>query len=184
MLPRSTLPRYATRTRAAVKDIKIGKIPTSRCCSSETHDLSAAWAKRRPWRIFYRVFVAHGRERSSSRNVARRQSGDSVNASVGCPRPGAPMGAARSCRGQFQGVRRTPLSRSAIGRRPSLDPQVESPGPGRHRLSDSKRSINAVSAVSISLALSVAAAAAPLPRSSYSRTESHTAHARYDSLIR
>ena len=56
--------RYATRS--AFKDIKV-----SRRCSSERHKLSAAWAMRRPWRVFARVFVAHGRKQSSNRNVVR-----------------------------------------------------------------------------------------------------------------
>ena len=53
------------------KDIKVGQVPKSRRYSSEPHNFSAAWAKRRPWRFFIRVFVAHGRKRSLNRNVVR-----------------------------------------------------------------------------------------------------------------
>jgi len=49
-------------TRSAFKDIKVGQVPKSRRCSSERHKLSAAWAMRRPWRVFTRVFVVHGRK--------------------------------------------------------------------------------------------------------------------------
>src|SRR5262249_57870548 len=45
-------------------DIKI--TPKSRR-SSERHNSSAAWATRRPWRVFIRMFVAHGRQRSLNR---------------------------------------------------------------------------------------------------------------------
>jgi hypothetical protein len=58
-------------TRSAFKDIKVGQVPKSRRCSSEQHKLSAAWAMRRPWRVFTRVFVAHGRKRSLNRYVVR-----------------------------------------------------------------------------------------------------------------
>jgi hypothetical protein len=58
-------------TSSAFKDIKVGQVPKSRRCSSEPHKLSAAWAMRRPWRVFTRVFVAHGRKRSLNRNVVR-----------------------------------------------------------------------------------------------------------------
>ena len=53
------------------KDIKDGQAPKSQRCSSEPHNLSAAWANRRAWRIFTRVFVAHGSKRSLNRNVVR-----------------------------------------------------------------------------------------------------------------
>jgi hypothetical protein len=53
------------------KDIKVRQAPKSQRCSSEPHNLSAAWANRRAWRIFTRVFVAHGRKRSLNRNVVR-----------------------------------------------------------------------------------------------------------------
>jgi hypothetical protein len=91
-------------------------------------DLSAAWAKRRrPWRVFNRVFVAHGRKAVLNRNVAPRQSGGSASASVApspsrCPRLSGAIQAA---------PRTTPDNWSAA----ELDPQVASPGPGRHRLS-------------------------------------------------
>ena len=58
-------------TSSTFKNIKVGQLPKSRRCSSEPHNLSAAWADRRPWRIFTRVFVAHGRRRSLNRNVVR-----------------------------------------------------------------------------------------------------------------
>ena len=58
-------------TSSTFKDIKVGQAPKSRRCSSEPHNLSAAWADRRPWRVFTRVFVAHGRKRSLNRNVVR-----------------------------------------------------------------------------------------------------------------
>ena len=49
--------RYAASS--AFKDIKVGQVPKSRRHSSEPHDLTAAWAKQRAWRVFIRVFVAH-----------------------------------------------------------------------------------------------------------------------------
>ena len=58
-------------TSSALKDIKVGQVPKSRRCSSERHKLSAAWAMRRPWRVFTRVSVAHGRKRSLNRYVVR-----------------------------------------------------------------------------------------------------------------
>ena len=105
--------------RSAVKDIKVGQVPKSRRCSSEPHDLSAAWAKRRAWHVFSGVFVAHGRERSLSRNVTLRQSGGSASASVSCRRPIAPDG---GCPGVVGGNSRGPEAHGregAIGRRPS-----------------------------------------------------------------
>ena len=47
-------------TSAAFKRIKVGQVAKSRRYSSEPHDLSAAWANRRPWRVFICLFVAHG----------------------------------------------------------------------------------------------------------------------------
>jgi hypothetical protein len=64
------------RPQARQSDIKVGQVPKSRGCSSEPHDLRAAWAKRRPWHGFTRVFVAHDRERSLTAcgpKVERRQ---------------------------------------------------------------------------------------------------------------
>ena len=58
-------------TSSAFKDIKVGQAPKSRRGSSEPHNLSAAWANRRPWHIFTRVFVVHGRKRSLNRSVVR-----------------------------------------------------------------------------------------------------------------
>jgi hypothetical protein len=58
-------------TSSAFKRIKVGKVVKSRCYSSEPHDLSAAWAQRRPWRAFSRVFVAHVTKRSFGRDVAQ-----------------------------------------------------------------------------------------------------------------
>jgi len=58
-------------TSSAFKAVKIGQIAKSRRYSNEPHDLSARWAMRRPWRVFARVFVAHGRKRSLNRNVLR-----------------------------------------------------------------------------------------------------------------
>jgi len=48
-------------TSSALKDIKVGQVPKSRRCSNEPHDLSAAWAMRRPGRVFTRGSVTHGR---------------------------------------------------------------------------------------------------------------------------
>jgi len=72
--------RYVTSS--AFKDIEVGQVPKSRRCSGEPHNLSAAWAKRRRWRVFTGVFVGHGRKRSLNRNVARRQTGGSKRRSV------------------------------------------------------------------------------------------------------
>src|SRR6516225_8491320 len=47
-------------TSAAFKRIEGGQVAKSRRYSSEPHDLSAAWANRRPWRVFICLFVAHG----------------------------------------------------------------------------------------------------------------------------
>jgi len=58
-------------TSSTFKDKKVGQVPKSQRCSSKPHNLSAAWANRRSWRIFARVFVAHGRKRSLNRDVAR-----------------------------------------------------------------------------------------------------------------
>ena len=58
-------------TSSTFKDMKVGQVPKSRRCASEPHNLSAAWANRRPWRIFTRVFVAHGRKRPLNRNVVQ-----------------------------------------------------------------------------------------------------------------
>jgi hypothetical protein len=56
---------------SAFEDIKVGQVPKSRRCSNEPHDLSAAWAKRRPWLMFNGVFIAHDRERSLNDDVMR-----------------------------------------------------------------------------------------------------------------
>jgi hypothetical protein len=53
-------------TSSAFKDIMDIKVPKSRR-SGEPHNASAAWATRRPWRVFTRMFVAHGRKRSLNR---------------------------------------------------------------------------------------------------------------------
>jgi len=53
-------------TRSAFKDIIDRNLLKSRR-STERHNLSAAWAMRRPWRVFTRMFVAHGRQRSLNR---------------------------------------------------------------------------------------------------------------------
>ena len=53
-------------TRSAFKDIIDRNVLKSRR-STERHNLSAAWAMRRPWRVFTRMFVAHGRQRSLNR---------------------------------------------------------------------------------------------------------------------
>jgi hypothetical protein len=45
-------------TRSASKDIIDIKVPKSRR-SNEPHNSTAAWATRRPWRVFTRMFVAH-----------------------------------------------------------------------------------------------------------------------------
>ena len=63
--------RCATRHNSTFKGVKVGQVPKSQRCSSEPHNLSAAWANRRPWPIFSRVFVAHDRRRSLNRDVAR-----------------------------------------------------------------------------------------------------------------
>ena len=78
-------------TSSAFKGIKVGQVTKSRRCSSEPHNLSAAWAKRRRWRVFNRVFVGHGRKRSLNRNVARKQTGGSASASVAPPPSAHPM---------------------------------------------------------------------------------------------
>lgn len=65
-------------TSSAFKGIKLRQVAKSRRYSSEPHDLSAAWARRRRWRVFTRVFVEHGRKRPLNRNVARRQTGGSA----------------------------------------------------------------------------------------------------------
>jgi hypothetical protein len=39
-------------TCSAFKAVKVGQVAKSRRYSSEPHDLSAAWAKRLPWRLF------------------------------------------------------------------------------------------------------------------------------------
>jgi hypothetical protein len=78
-------------TSSAFKGIKGGQVAKSRRYSSDPHDLSAAWAKRRCWRVFTRVFVVHGRKRSLNRNVARRQTGGSASASVAPPPSAHPM---------------------------------------------------------------------------------------------
>jgi len=46
-------------TGSAFKGVKVGQVAKSRRYSSEPHDLSAALAKWRRWRVI-RVFVAHG----------------------------------------------------------------------------------------------------------------------------
>jgi hypothetical protein len=46
---------------SAFKDITDIKVLKSRR-SSEWHNSSAAWATRRPWCVFSRMFVAHGRQ--------------------------------------------------------------------------------------------------------------------------
>ena len=47
-------------TSAAFKRIKVGQVVKSRCYPGDLHDLSAAWANRRPRRVFISLFVAHG----------------------------------------------------------------------------------------------------------------------------
>ena len=56
---------------SAFEDIKVGQVPKSRRLSSEPHNLRAAWAKRRSWRIFTSVFVAHGTKCPWDRKVVR-----------------------------------------------------------------------------------------------------------------
>src|SRR5215813_4927755 len=46
-------------TSSAFKGAKVRQVATRRFLS-EPHDLGAAWAKRHPWRVFIRQFVAHG----------------------------------------------------------------------------------------------------------------------------
>jgi len=46
-------------TSSAFKDINVGQVAKS-WYPSESHDLSAGWAKRWLWGVFTRVFVAHG----------------------------------------------------------------------------------------------------------------------------
>jgi hypothetical protein len=53
-------------TSSAFKDILDIKVAKSRR-SDEPHNSSAAWATRRPWRVYTRMFVAHGRQRSLNR---------------------------------------------------------------------------------------------------------------------
>jgi hypothetical protein len=53
-------------TSSAFKDILDIKVTKSRR-SDEPHNSSAAWATRQPWRVFTRMFVAHGRQRSLNR---------------------------------------------------------------------------------------------------------------------
>jgi hypothetical protein len=53
-------------TSSAFKDIIDIKVLKSRR-SSERHNSSAAWATRRRWRVFTRMFVAHGGQRSLNR---------------------------------------------------------------------------------------------------------------------
>ena len=53
-------------TSSAFKDIIDIKVLKSRR-SSERHNSSAAWATWRPWRVFTRMFVAHGGQRSLNR---------------------------------------------------------------------------------------------------------------------
>jgi len=77
-------------TSSAFKGIKVGQVPKPRRCSSEPHSLRAAWAKRRPWRVFTRVFVAHGRS-GPYPHVVRRQSGGSSSAPVALPPLAHPM---------------------------------------------------------------------------------------------
>jgi hypothetical protein len=62
-------------TRSAFKDIMDIKVLKTRC-SSERHNSSATWATRRPWRVFTRMFVAHGRQRSLNRKCPRHLSRD------------------------------------------------------------------------------------------------------------
>src|SRR5262249_55382305 len=53
-------------TCSALKDITDIKVLKSRR-SNERHNLSAASATRRSWRVFTRMFVAHGGQRSLNR---------------------------------------------------------------------------------------------------------------------
>ena len=46
-------------TSAAFKCVKVGQVVKSRCYPGDVHDLSAAWANRRPWFVSIRAFVAH-----------------------------------------------------------------------------------------------------------------------------
>jgi hypothetical protein len=59
-LSRETCLYVRHATSSAFKRIKVGKVAKSRRHSREPHDLSAAWAKRGPWRVFVRAFVTHG----------------------------------------------------------------------------------------------------------------------------
>jgi hypothetical protein len=61
MLPRLPRPQAATRHKFGTQRHKIGQIAKSRRCSSEPHNLSAAWAEWRPWHVLNRAFVMHGR---------------------------------------------------------------------------------------------------------------------------
>jgi hypothetical protein len=46
-------------TSSAFKGTRVREVAKSDRYSSDPHDLTAAWAKRRPWRVFIRAFVAH-----------------------------------------------------------------------------------------------------------------------------
>jgi hypothetical protein len=95
-------------TSSAFKGIKVGQVPKSRRCSSEPHNLSAARAKRRRWRVFTRVFVRHGRKRSLNRNVA--QLSDCVLGMRKCCRNIRQVHALRIILDQVQSVYREEIS--------------------------------------------------------------------------
>jgi len=48
-------------TSSAFKRVKIGKVAKARRYFSEPHALSTAQAKRRIWRAFIEVVIAHGK---------------------------------------------------------------------------------------------------------------------------
>jgi hypothetical protein len=91
-------------TSSALKRIKVLQL-TTRCYSSKSHNLTAGWATRPPWRVFNRVFVGHGRKAVLKPQGWHEGRAAAVPAPVPVhPRAAAvplPRKEAANCRGQF-----------------------------------------------------------------------------------
>ena len=112
-------------TSSAFKGINVCQVAT-RCYSSESHNLTAGWATRPPWRVFNSVFVAHGRkavlkpQRGTKAERRKRQCQCQCQCLRKLPPSQCPRWKLRVVGGNSRGAP-NPRSSSAgaIGRRPS-----------------------------------------------------------------
>ena len=85
----------------AFKDIKVGQVSKSRRCSSVPHNLSAAWAERRPWHILNRALVTHGRSGPQAAMWREGKAAAALGASMALPPLTHPMPSGRVTKGRL-----------------------------------------------------------------------------------